>query len=73
MAGDTERIEKDIAQAREELAKTLDQLAVKGNPQRLAGEAKTKAMAVVQKPAVKYGAAGVGALVVVAVIVKIFR
>ncbi|MCF8569398.1 DUF3618 domain-containing protein [Gordonia sp. HY002] len=72
MAGDTERIEKDIAQAREELAKTLDQLAVKGNPQRLAGEAKTKAMAVVQKPAVKYGAAGVGALVV-AVIVKIFR
>ncbi|MCF8588367.1 MULTISPECIES: DUF3618 domain-containing protein [Gordonia] len=73
MAGDTERIEKDIAQAREDLAKTLDQLAVKANPQRLADDAKTKALAIANTPAVKYGAAGVGALVLVVVIRKILR
>ncbi|GAA4660394.1 DUF3618 domain-containing protein [Gordonia humi] len=73
MAGDTERIEKEIAQAREDLAKTLDQLAVKANPQRLADDAKNKAIAIVNTPAVKYGLAGVGAVVVVLVIRKIVR
>ena len=73
MAGDTERIEQEIAQAREELAKTLDQLAVKANPQRLADDAKGKALAVANTPAVKYGAVGVGALVLLLVVRKILR
>lgn len=50
MAGETERIEKEIAQAREELAKTLDQLAVRANPERLANDAKSKALAVLASP-----------------------
>ena len=71
MADDTERIEQEIAQAREDLAKTLDQLAERANPQRLADDAKTRALAIVNKPAVRYGLIGAGALVVVLVVRKI--
>ncbi|AZG43936.1 DUF3618 domain-containing protein [Gordonia insulae] len=73
MAGDTERIEQDIAQAREDLAKTLDALADRANPQRLAQDAKGKAIAALNQPAVKYTLAGVGVLAVVLVVRKIVR
>lgn len=70
---ETQRIEQQIAQAREELATTLDQLAERANPQRLADDAKTKAVAVVSSPPVKYTLIGVGVLVVVLLIRKIVR
>ena len=73
MAGNTDRIEQEIAQAREDLAKTLDQLAVRANPQRLADDAKGKAVAIVNTPAVKYGLIGVGALVALVVVRKILK
>ncbi|WP_132993761.1 DUF3618 domain-containing protein [Gordonia zhaorongruii] len=73
MAGETERIEQDIAQAREELAGTLDKLAERANPQRLADDAKTRASDTLSKPAVKYGLMGAGALVVVVVVRKILK
>ncbi|MFT4089025.1 MAG: DUF3618 domain-containing protein [Gordonia sp. (in: high G+C Gram-positive bacteria)] len=69
--GDTERIEKEIAQAREELASTIDQLADRTNPQRLAADAKSKALAFVNQPAVKFSLIGAGTVVVVLVIRKI--
>ncbi|MGP3707876.1 DUF3618 domain-containing protein [Gordonia paraffinivorans] len=71
MAGDTERIEQEIAKAREDLANTLDALAERANPQRLADDAKSRAVATLQTPAVKYTIAGVGALVLVLVVRKI--
>ncbi|GAC83319.1 DUF3618 domain-containing protein [Gordonia paraffinivorans] len=71
MAGDTERIEQEIAKAREDLANTLDALAERANPQRLADDAKSRALATLQTPAVKYTIAGVGALVLVLVVRKI--
>ncbi|GEE02252.1 hypothetical protein nbrc107696_26980 [Gordonia spumicola] len=73
MAGDTERIENEIAQAREELAKTLDQLAVRANPERLADDLKTKALALLSTPAVKFSLIGAGAATVAVVIIKIVR
>lgn len=73
MAGDTERIEQEIAQAREDLAKTLDQLAERANPQRLADDAKNKALATLKQPAVMYTLAGVGVLVAILVVRKIVR
>jgi hypothetical protein len=73
VAGDTERIEQDIAQAREDLAKTLDALADRANPQRLADDAKNKALATLSLPAVRYALAGVGVLVAVVVVRKITR
>ncbi|MFT4127996.1 MAG: DUF3618 domain-containing protein [Gordonia sp. (in: high G+C Gram-positive bacteria)] len=71
MAGDTDRIEQDIAKAREELAGTLDALVERANPQRLADDAKATAVATLNKPAVKYTLAGVGVVVVVLVIRKV--
>ncbi|WAC55003.1 DUF3618 domain-containing protein [Gordonia sp. SL306] len=73
MAGDTERIEQEIAQAREDLAKTLDSLAERANPQRLAGDVKKKVMATLSTPAVKYTLAGVGTVVVVVIVRKIVK
>ncbi len=71
MAGDTERIEQEIAQAREDLAKTLDALAERTSPQRLADDLKTKVVATLNTPAVKFGLAGVGVIVMVIVVRKI--
>ncbi|MFW0796460.1 DUF3618 domain-containing protein [Gordonia sp. CPCC 205515] len=73
MADDTERIEQEIARAREDLAKTLDQLADRANPQRLADDAKSRALATLNKPAVKYALTGVGVIVVFLVVRKIVR
>lgn len=71
MSGDTERIEQEIAAAREDLAKTLDALAERANPQRIANDVKSRALATLRKPAVKYSLAGVGAVAVFLVIKKI--
>lgn len=72
VADETKRIEDEIAKAREELAGTLDQLVVRANPQRLAQDAKGQVAAFVSKPPVKYSLVGVGALVAVVIIRKIF-
>ena len=71
MAGDTDRIEQDIVQAREDLANTLDELAVRVSPERLASDAKSKAIAFVNKPAVKVSLAVAGAVVLVIVARKV--
>ncbi|MGV9826636.1 MULTISPECIES: DUF3618 domain-containing protein [unclassified Gordonia (in: high G+C Gram-positive bacteria)] len=71
MAGDTDRIEQDIVQAREDLANTLDTLAERVSPDRLASDAKSTVKAFLGKPAVKYSLAAAGALVVVVVVRKI--
>ncbi|WP_026918839.1 DUF3618 domain-containing protein [Gordonia shandongensis] len=71
MADDTDRIEQEIAKAREELAGTLDQLAERANPQRLAGDAKVHALALVNRPAVKYSLMGVGGVLAILVVRKI--
>lgn len=70
---ETQRIEQQIAQAREELAATLDQLAERANPQRIADDAKAKAVAVVSSPPVKYTLVGIAGITVVVVVRKIFR
>ena len=69
---DTERIEQEIAAAREDLAKTLGALAVRAHPQRLADDAKTRALAVLNSPAVKYTLIGAGVVVGIVVVRKIF-
>lgn len=73
MGGDTDRIEQDIARAREDLANTLDALAERANPQRLADDAKTKALVTLNKPVVKYSLAGAGVLVVVLLVRKVVK
>ncbi|OBF12410.1 DUF3618 domain-containing protein [Mycobacterium sp. ACS4331] len=68
---DPEEIKKEIDQARTQLASTVDLLAERANPQRIADDAKAKALAFVQKPAVTISLAGLGVLTVVLVIRRI--
>lgn len=68
---DPDRIKKDIDQAREQLASTVDILAERANPRQLADRAKTRTVAFVTQPAVLVSLAGVGGLLVVLVIRRI--
>ncbi|MTE16080.1 DUF3618 domain-containing protein [Nocardia aurantiaca] len=73
MARDTEAIEREIEAARNRLASTLDELAVRADPQRLADNAKQTVMAKLNEPKVKFSLIGAGAVVATLILVKIFR
>ena len=64
-------IKQEIDRARDQLALTVDALAERANPQRLADDAKAKAIAIASKPAVIATFAGLGVVVLVVVIRKI--
>ena len=64
-------IKQDIDRARAQLASTVDALAVRANPQKLADEAKARVLAFVAKPAVMASIAGFGTVVLVVVVRKI--
>jgi hypothetical protein len=59
---DPDTIKQDIDKARDQLASTVDSLAVRANPRRLADDAKARAIGFVKKPAVAISLAGIGAL-----------
>ncbi|HVD87757.1 MAG TPA: DUF3618 domain-containing protein [Jatrophihabitantaceae bacterium] len=73
MARDPDAIQRDIEQARTALASTLDQLGTKANPKRLVDDAKSSAMARVSEPKVKYTLIGIGALIGLLLLRKLFR
>jgi hypothetical protein len=73
VARDTERIEKEIEAARTRLASTLDEIAVRADPQRLADGTKHIVLAKLNQPKVKYSLIGAGAVVVGLVLLKVFR
>ncbi len=68
---DPDAIKKDIDQARDQLASTVDILAQRANPRRVADRAKAQALAFVKKPVVVISLAGVGAIGVLVVVRKI--
>ena len=68
---DAETIKNDIDQARDRLATTVDSLAERANPQRIADDVRTQLVGFVKKPAVMVSLAGVGAVVMVLVIRRI--
>lgn len=70
---DPDSIKQDIDQARDQLATTVDALAERANPRRIADDAKAGLVAFVKKPAVAVSLAGVGAIVIVIVIRRIRR
>lgn len=73
MARDTDDIQREIEAARHRLASTLDELAVRADPQRLADNTKHALVAKVNEPKIKYSLIGAGALVVLLFLVKIFK
>jgi uncharacterized protein DUF3618 len=70
---DPDNIKQDIDQARDQLASTVDALAERANPRRLADDAKAGVVQFVRKPAVAVSLAGVGAVVLVLVFRRIRR
>ncbi|MCV7225339.1 DUF3618 domain-containing protein [Mycolicibacterium komossense] len=67
---DPDVIKQEIDAARDQLAATVDSLAIRANPQRLADDIKAGIMNFVKKPAVAASLAGLGLVTVVLVIRK---
>ena len=70
---DPDTIKRDIDQARKQLAATVDTLAVRANPQRIADDIKAAVVRFVKKPAVAATLAGAGVVVVIVVVRRIRR
>lgn len=68
---DPDTIKQEIDQARDQLASTVDSLAERANPRRIADDVKAGVIAFVKKPVVAVSLAGIGALAVVLVVRKI--
>lgn len=73
MARDTEQIEREIEAARGRLASTLDELAVRADPQRIATDTKHVVLAKLNQPKIKYSLIGAGVVAAGLVLVKLFR
>ncbi|MCT2588050.1 DUF3618 domain-containing protein [Actinophytocola gossypii] len=72
MARDPDTIQREIEQARDALASTLDQLGTKANPKKLVNEAKAGARSTLDNPKVKFPLIGAGVLVVLLILKKLF-
>ena len=70
---DPELIKQEIAQARDRLALTVDSLAERANPQRVADDLKTAVLEFLKKPAVAATLAGLGTITVVVVVRSLRR
>jgi Protein of unknown function (DUF3618) len=68
---DPDTIKQEIDQTRDQLATTVDSLAERANPRRIADDIKAGLMRFVKKPAVAVSLAGVGVVVVVLVVRRI--
>jgi Protein of unknown function (DUF3618) len=68
---DPEAIKQEIDVARNQLAATVDSLAERANPHRLADDLKARVIEFVKKPVVTAALAGVGAVVVVVVVQRV--
>jgi len=68
---DPDTIKRDIDKARDQLASTVDSLAVRANPRRLADDVKARAVEFVKKPAVAISLAGIAALAAALAVRKI--
>lgn len=68
---DPDTIKAEIDQAREQLAVTVDSLAERANPRRVADDLKSGVIRFVSKPPVAMSLAGVGVLLVVLTIRRI--
>ena len=64
-------IKQEIDQARDQLASTVDLLAERANPRRIADDVKARAIGFVKKPAVAISLAGIAALAVALAVRKI--
>ncbi|HEX2284053.1 MAG TPA: DUF3618 domain-containing protein [Mycobacterium sp.] len=69
---DPDTIKQEIDQARDQLASTVDSLAERANPRKIADDLKAGVVRFVTKPAVAVSLAGVGAFAIF-LVVRRFR
>jgi hypothetical protein len=72
VARDPDTIQREIEQARDALASTLDQLGTQANPKKLVADAKASAVSKLGDPKIKYPLIGFGALIVLLLLRKLF-
>lgn len=70
---DPDTIKQEIDQARNQLAVTVDNLAERANPRRIADDVKSGVVRFVKKPAVAMSLAVIGAVLVVLFVRKLRR
>jgi hypothetical protein len=70
---DPDTIKQEIDLARNQLASTVDSLAERANPRRIADDVKAAVVRFVKQPAVAMSLAGLGALIVALVVHRIRR
>jgi hypothetical protein len=70
---DPDTIKQDIDAARDQLALTVDSLAERANPQRIANDVKAGILGFVKKPAVAMSLAGLAAVLVALFVRKLRR
>jgi hypothetical protein len=68
---DPEAIKQDIDVARNQLAATVDSLAERANPRRLADDLRARVIEFVKRPVVTASLVGAGALVVVVIVHRV--
>jgi hypothetical protein len=73
VARDPDTIQREIEQARDALASTLDQLSTQANPKKLVEDAKASAVSKLNEPKVKYPLIGIGVLIILLLLRKLFR
>jgi hypothetical protein len=77
VARDPDTIEREIDQARDALAATLDELGVRADPKRILESGKQSLQTTVQTaladPKVRYSLIGLGALVALLMVRRLFR
>lgn len=73
VARDPDTIQREIDQARDALAVTLDQLGTKANPQKLVETARSNVKSTFDQPKVRYPLIGLGVLLVLLLVRKLFR
>lgn len=71
MSRSPDEVQAEIERTRHQLANTLDELAQRTSPKRLADDTKNKVLATLNTPAGKAVAGAVGGVVVLLVVLKI--
>ena len=73
MARDPDTIQSEIEKARNALAESLDVLSERASPKRFVEQGRTSLQHRLADPKIKYGLMALGAIVVLAVLRKLFR
>ena len=73
MARDPDTIQREIEQARDALAASLDELGARANPHRVVEHSKASVQATFANPKVRYPLIGLGVLIVLGLLRKLFR